>query len=70
MFGKTKQSGNDKFVMAQGRKNGNLKAKMASPGAPAKTMSVDKLPSVLKTSTGDKPLSKGKANTFNVSGKR
>lgn len=101
MFGK--RSSTDNFVMAMGRKAGNIKTAKAGPAVQKKigqdampgagkapkpgnkpglkapvqavaTKMIYKSPSVMGAGlhdiTGAKPLSLGKANTFNVSGKR
>ena len=67
MFGKKSQSSNDKFVMAAGKKAGNLK----TPAVTKVASKPSKLPSAdaMKRGTGtnqNKPLPLGKSNTFNT----
>jgi hypothetical protein len=72
MFGKKSHSSNDRFVMAQGRKAGNVKsvprAKVASePMKPTKLPSADAMKRGVKVNQNP-PQSKGKANTFKTTG--
>jgi len=69
MFGKkSSQSANDKFVMAMGKKSGNLKAPVQKQAMkPSALPSVDKMKSGV-TVNRNKPQSLGRTNTFKTSG--
>ncbi len=72
MFGKKSHSSNDRFVMAQGRKAGNVKsvpkAKVVSESMrPSKLPSPDAMKRGVKVNQ-NKPQPLGKANTFKTTG--
>ena len=69
MFGKKSHSSNDKFVMSQGRKVGNVKTPAVTKVAskPSALPSADAMKRGVKVNQNP-PQSKGKANTFKTTG--